>query len=396
MAEALPGHRFRAVLRPVGLPAADLALAAVFLAALLTERFMLDPVPARYAAAATAAGTAMAVALALRRRLPFGAFLLSGAALCAEALTTPASWLSPYANLLGTFSVALYATARRARWALVVLAGCTAVYFAARDDVVRLTQPTGVLLVWLALWSAGYAMARRREEQRTARELIQERAMTDERARIARELHDLIGHTVNLMLVQAGAGRRVLDHDPERAKGLLSELERAGREALTELDRVLGLLRDEDGAGAWSTEAYGLELLPGLAERMAQAGLRVTVRNEVPPGGLPHSLDLTAYRIVQEGLTNVLKHADARTARVSLRLDDGWLGITVEDNGRGPAGSYRPGRGLLGIRERAALFGGTVTHGPGRDPAGTGGFTMRCRLRATPVPVPARPSESSR
>jgi signal transduction histidine kinase len=226
-------------------------------------------------------------------------------------------------------------------------------------------------------------MARRREEQQIARQLVQERAMAGERARIARELHDLIGHTVNLMLMQAGAGRRVLDRDPAKARDLLTELERAGRDALAELDRVLGVLSSDDPGGDRPVDAYGLDLLPALAERMTEAGLRVTTA--IGPGvrNLPHSLDLTAYRIVQESLTNALKHADAHAARVTVRIDGRWLDITVHDDGRGPAAGYQPGRGLLGIRERAALFGGTATHGPGD----TGGFRVHCRLPLASVPT---------
>jgi len=355
------------------------------LAALLVERFMLDPGPAREAAAGVLAGVGLGVAVALRRRFPFGAFVVSAAALCLEVVAASPSWLAPYANLLGVFSVALYATRRQAWWGLAILVGCIAVYFAARDDLTAPTQPAGVLLVWLAMWSVGYTMARRREEQQTARRLIQERAVAGERARIARELHDLVGHTVNLMLMQAGAGRRVLDRDPEKARGLLSDLERAGRDALTELDRVLGVLRSDDPDGDRPADASGIALLPDLAKRMTQAGLRVTVR--VDAGlDLPRSLDLTAYRIVQEGLTNALKHADATSAEATLRRDGTCLDVVIRDDGRGPAAGYRPGRGLLGIRERVALFDGTVTDGP----AARGGFQVHARLPLATAEEPVR------
>ncbi|MFC4070472.1 sensor histidine kinase [Actinoplanes subglobosus] len=350
----------------------DATLGGCFLVALLAERFMLDPVPGRDAAAAVTAGVLLAVAVALRRSLPFPAFVLSATGLCLEALATPVSWLSPYANLLVVFSVARHASRRQARWSLAGVILCIAVYFAVRDEVLRPTQPLGVLVVWLALWTAGYAMARRQEEQETVRRLDREREVALERGRIARELHDLIGHTVNLMLVQAGASRRLLDHDPGRARELLLGLEQSGRDALTELDRVLGVLDDADPLGA-----DGLALLPVLVERITEAGLPTT--SDVGPevGDLPRSLDLTAYRIVQEALTNALRHSGARHAWVTVRRDDGGLDIAVRDDGRGAADGYRPGRGLLGIGERAAMFGGTVTHGPGPD-----GFAVRCRLRS--------------
>jgi signal transduction histidine kinase len=357
--------------------AVDATLGGCFLVALLAERFMLDPVPAGDAVAAVIAGVVLAAAVALRRRLPFTAFLLSAVALCLEALATPVSWLSPYANLLWVYSVARHASRWRAWWGLAGTVVCILVYFTARDGVLQPTQPLGVLVVWPAMWTAGYAMARRQEEQETVRRLDRERAVAVERSRIARELHDLIGHTVNLMLVQAGAGRRLLDQDPVRARDLLLDLERSGRDALTELDRVLGVLGAARPEPEQELGADGLGMLPDLARRMTEAGLPTTVDVGPEVGELPRSLDLTAYRIVQEGLTNALRHAAATRAWVTLRGDDGWLEITVRDDGRCAADGYRPGRGLIGIGERAAMFGGTVTHGPGRD-----GFSLRCRLRS--------------
>ncbi|WP_177319668.1 sensor histidine kinase [Actinoplanes philippinensis] len=352
--------------------AVDVTAGGCFLVALLAERFMLDPVPSGDAVAAVLAGVLLAVAVALRRRLPFPAFLVSAAALCLEALATPASWLSPYANLLVVFSVARHGSRRQAWLALAGTVVCIGVYFTARDDVQRLTQPLGVLVVWLSMWAVGYAMARRQEEQRTIRRLDRERAVAVERARIARELHDLIGHTVNLMLVQAGASRRLLDRDPARARELLTALEGSGRDALTELDRVLGVLGDTAPA-----DGDRLDRLPDLVRRVSEAGLLTTLDIGAEVRGLPDSLSLTAYRIVQEGLTNALRHAGARHAWVTVRHEDGWLDIIVRDDGRGAAGGYRAGRGLLGIGERAAMFDGTVTHGPG-----PGGFGLHCRLRS--------------
>lgn len=369
----------------VSVLAGDGVLGVSFLAALLIERFMLAPVPVRYATVSVAVGVGLGVALTLRRRFPFGALVLSATALCVEVLATSPSWLGPYANLLGVYSVALYATRRQAWWSLTILIGCIAVYFAARDDIPTLTQPAGVVVVWLAMWSVGYVTARRREEQRTARQLIQERAVAGERARIARELHDLVGHTVNLMLMQAGAGRRVFDKDPDKARGLLADLERAGRDALTELDRMLGVLRSDDPDGDRPADTSGLSLLPDLAQRISQAGLRVTVELRTDVAGLPRSLDLTAYRIVQESLTNALKHADAHTAAVVVRGDGQWLDVVIRDDGRGPAADYRPRRGLLGIHERVTLFDGSVTFGP----ADRAGFQVHARLPLTSLTAAA-------
>jgi signal transduction histidine kinase len=190
-------------------------------------------------------------------------------------------------------------------------------------------------------------------------------------------LHDLVGHTVYVMLLQAGASRRLLDRDSARARELLIELERGARDALTELDRVLGVLRGADDTGF--AEASGVAVLPDLARRMTHAGLRVTLEVGPDVQPLPGSLDLTVHRIVQEALTNALKHGQARAASVVVRRAESALDVEVRDDGRGAAAGYAPGRGLLGMRERAALFGGSVEHGAG----GREGFRVHVRL---PVP----------
>src|SRR5439155_22334920 len=184
-----------------------------------------------------------------RRRLPLAAYVFGSAGLMVETLAGVPSALSPYANQIGVYSVGLYATRRRAPWGLVVMVAGVAVYFRAAPGQFNLAQPAGVLFVWLLAWGIGYSTARRREEQAAARLLARQQAVAEERTRIARELHDLIGHTVNLMLVQAGAGRRMLDRDPEQTRELLAGLEQTGRDALTELDRVLGILRRDGPDG---------------------------------------------------------------------------------------------------------------------------------------------------
>lgn len=368
-------HRLRAfALARTTAPWIDLALGGIFLAAVLGERFLVSPVSLAPAPAVMALGIALvlAVAVALRRRMPLTAYLLNSVALAVGALTLPPSELAPYANLVGAYSVGLYATRRRAWWGLAVMVGCVVVYFGAGADR---GNPVEVLGLWLAAWAIGYSNARRRQEQAAARRLVRQQAVTDEQARIARELHDLIGHTVNLMLMQAGAGRRVLDRDPAKARELLVGLEHAGRDALTELDRVLGVLRADDPDDELSG-APGLAALPELAQRMTQAGLRVGVRvdPDLPP--LPRSLEMSAYRIVQECLTNAFKHGEARVASVTVRHHDQALDLEVRNDGQGPRPGYLPGRGLLGIGERVALFGGSVEHGRGER----GGFRVRARL----------------
>jgi|SRR5271166_103242 len=201
------------------------------------------------------------------------------------------------------------------------------------------------------------------------------------------------------MVVQAGAGRLVLDRDPAKTREILASLELTGRQALTELDRVLGVLRRDDpqpGDRA-ETEAAagprgpggplgeegltvpGIADLPRLARRMAEAGIRVTVQIDPPSPQVARSVDLSAYRIVQEALTNTMKHGGARSASVTVRFDGRAVDIEVCDDGRGAPAGYLPGRGLLGIAERVSAFGGSLQHGGGER----GGFRLRAVL---PVP----------
>jgi signal transduction histidine kinase len=358
---------------------ADAAVALTVGAVLAVERLAAGAVPA---VPAILAILVIAGGMALRRRAPLTGYLVGSTGLMLDAATLDPLWLAPYANLFAVYSLALYATRRRAWIGMVLMLLFVLGYFAAAGGKAGVEADAQTVattaLGWLALWTIGYSTARRREEQQIARHLLQQQAVTDERTRIARELHDLVGHTVNVMLLQAGASRRLLDRDSERARELLVELERGGRDALTELDRVLGVLRGADHAGV--AEASGVAVLPDLARRMTHAGLRVDLEVGPDVQPLPGSLDLTVHRIVQEALTNALKHGQARAASVVVRRADSALDVEVRDDGRGAATGYAPGRGLLGMRERAALYGGSVEHGP----CGREGFRVHVRL-----PVPA-------
>jgi signal transduction histidine kinase len=280
--------------------------------------------------------------------------------------------ISPYANLIGIYSLAVYATPVRA-WIgpPLALVGVVA-YFGATE--LSLQTRFGTVATWMLTWALGYTTARRREAQLTAQQSLRAEAIAEERTRIARELHDLVGHTVTLMVVQAGAARRVLDQDPGQSRELMSSVESTGREALSELDRMLGMLR-QDASG----DEPDLANLPGLVERMAHAGIKVTVDNDLSTAALPRSMSMCAYRIIQEALTNALRHGHAGAAHVIVRHTPSVLDLEVNDDGRGVAQGYRPGRGLLGIGERVALFGGTVTHGGGDG----GGFRLRASLPVT-------------
>ena len=355
---------------PAGL--VDAMLAAVAVAMMVTERFTATPPLGAQLPAAVALAVVIGGSLAFRRRAPVTSYAVGSAALAVEALWLTSGPLSSLANLVGLYSLGLYATRRRALWGPVIMLPGVASYFAGDEDTVQPAVPAGVVFGWLLAWAAGYAVARRREEQDSDRRQLRRDTVVDERNRIARELHDLLGHTMSVMLVQVGAARVVLDGDPDRARGILAGVERTGREALDELDRVLGVLRQADGADLQP----GLAELPRLVRRTAEAGMDVTVRVDPPSPELPGSIDLSAYRIVQEALTNAVRHGQAASAAVAVRCDGERVEVEVSDDGRGPTPGYQPGRGLLGIAERVDVFGGTVEHG-GRD---GGGFRVRAVL----------------
>jgi signal transduction histidine kinase len=208
-------------------------------------------------------------------------------------------------------------------------------------------------------------------------EMREQEALAEERARIARELHDLVAHNVSVMVVQAGVERHSLPEDQAATRETLSSIEQAGRQALVEARRLLGVLR-RDG------EAEGLEPQPTigqvgtLVEQVERAGLPVTLTVEGEQVPLPAGVDLCAYRIVQEGLTNALKHAGPARAEVLLRYGAGGLDIDVRDDGRGVGSTNGDGagHGLIGMRERVALYGGRLETGPRAG----GGFQVHAHL----------------
>lgn len=237
-------------------------------------------------------------------------------------------------------------------------------------------------------WVAGVVLHERLRrtaelEQRAAR-LEREReseartAVAEERARIAREMHDVVAHSLSVMVVQAEAAEAMLDVEPERARRPLAAVQDTGRGALTELRRMLGALRETAGDGdAPLTPQPGLAGLGDLVDHVRAAGLPVELRVEGAARPLPSGVDLSAYRIVQEGLTNALKHAGPARAEVLVRYGDRDLELEVSDDGRGrDDASNGGGHGLVGMRERVALYGGELDAGPRPG----GGFGLRARL----------------
>lgn len=213
--------------------------------------------------------------------------------------------------------------------------------------------------------------ARRLEGERAADTA---RAIAQERARIARDMHDVLAHAVSLMVVQAEAGPVVVRSDPQRAEAAFDAIATAGRDAMAQLRRILGVLKEEPRDG--TSPQPGTAALPGLVRRVGEStGLRVELRTSGEPRALPPDVEVAAYRVAQEALTNTVKHAYAASATVELDWTEDALTLTVTDDGRGPAGPGG-GHGLIGIRERAAACGGSADTGRGPD----GGFRVAVRL----------------
>ena len=207
------------------------------------------------------------------------------------------------------------------------------------------------------------------------------RAVAEERARIARELHDLVAHSMGVIVIQAQGAQRALDTSPDQARGALSSIETAGRSGMAEMRRLLGLLTD-GGADAGTVPQPTLHDIPDLVARLRATGMPVDLRVEGAVKSLPAGLELTGYRVVQEAMTNALKHAGQVPVDVRLRYEPNWLDIEVTD--QGPTDSRRPvngqdsgSHGLVGMRERVSLYGGTIDTGP---TAGGGGFSVHARI----------------
>ncbi|QKG25042.1 sensor histidine kinase [Actinomadura verrucosospora] len=280
--------------------------------------------------------------------------------------------------------IAIYGLAARSRPA-VRLTVFTVLCCAGLATVGSTSTAVRGVVVYVTAYALGRAAAGSRAqaavlEERAARlerdrRLDAERAAERERARIARDMHDVLAHSISLMVVQAEAGPVVLGSAPDRAAAAFDAIAGTGRDALGQLRRMLAVLKDEDGPRAPQPT---LDDLPALAAQVSGAGLRVGCSAEGEPRPLPADCGVAAYRIAQEALTNVVKHAGAGTAEIRLRWADDALTISVVDDGRG-AGTGLPsgGNGLIGIRERAAACGGTATAGPRPDGPG---FAVSARL----------------
>lgn len=238
------------------------------------------------------------------------------------------------------------------------------------------------LLVAISL-AVGLLVRQRREHAAMTRAQAAAQAVTDERLRIARELHDSVAHAIGIIALQAGAANRVFDTQPARARQAIGVVETTSRATLAELRRMLGGLRAGDPGDAPATgPATGLADLPTLASATTDAGVRVEVRWLGTPAVLPPEIDRSAFRIIQEAVTNVVRHAGVDSCRVTVEHADGALAVEVLDDGQGRPGTPGTGHGLVGMRERVALLHGDFSAGPRTE----GGFRVAARL---PVPVTA-------
>ncbi len=328
--------------------------------------------------------------LLLRRRFPFGApagvWVLAAATSFVDGRLIPATATATVAGIVAAYLLGNVRDAVQARLGLAVVVGAAAIVAFNDPDHV-----TGNLvftpLLFAIGWVAGYAMRGRADQAEAAelraaeaerqREAAARVAVAEERARIARELHDIVAHAVSVIVLQVGAVRhRISESLPEEGESLQGA-ESTGRTALTEMRRLLGAMRREEDGASLSPQP-GLDALDALIERVDGAGLSVRLHVHGERRPLPDALDVSAYRIVQEGLTNALKHARADHADVTLSYGSDELGIEVRDDGEGaPAGrGDGHGHGLVGIRERVKIYGGEISAEPGSD----GGFVLRTSL----------------
>lgn len=269
--------------------------------------------------------------------------------------------------------------------ALVVLGVFAGVRWGSGAEAGTASEPyvaLTVVVAWLAGRSVHQSRAYEAEVRRQFSERVASRAVAGERLRIARELHDSVAHSIGIIALQAGAAARVVEARPEEARVAMVAVERAGREALAGLRRMLGALRDAEGgeAAAPLDPLEGLEGVGRLAERAGEAGVRVEVCWEGERRVLPREVDFAAFRIVQESVTNVVRHAGTGACRVVIAFGSGELGVEVTDGGSGPGERVGVGYGLIGMRERVALLGGEFSAGG----VPSGGFRVAATLPVGP------------
>lgn len=325
---------------------------------------------------------------ALRRRAPLPVLVLASIPVLAMIALGYGSAVIGSGLFLAAYTVAAWSGTR----VTALAAGYVAVLLAAVAALAPRSMQFGELATNAALFVGAFALGRSANDHRQNLELIQERAdlavkarvdkarhaVADERLRIAQELHDVLAHSLGVIALQAGVGAHVIDADPAEAKASLLSVAETSRSALTEVRRILGALRGQDDPATYHPPP-GLDALAALAAELTAAGLPVEVHVDGTRNGIPAALDLTAYRLVQESLTNVVRHAGPARAEVTVRYEPGALFVEVVDDGQGPPLTTEgapPGHGQLGMLERVSVWGGSLT--TGKQPGG--GYRVAARL----------------
>ena len=325
--------------------------------------------------------------LLLRRRFPFAApaavWVIAAGCAVVDGRLVVFSVISSVAGMVAAFLLGNLRDETQARLGLAVVVGGAAIVIYNNPKHAP-GELVFVPVLFAIGWLAGYALRERaaQAEQAEERALEAERrresaarlAVAEERARIARELHDVVAHAVSVMVLQVGAVRHNLPPELAADSDALKDVEQAGRSALTEMRRLLGAMHD--GEDADLSPQPGLDSLDALVERVGRAGLPVRLQVEGDAVQLPRAVDLSAYRIVQEGLTNSLKHANATRADVTVRYAPDAVQLEIRDDGVGAGTTDGLGHGLVGIRERVKIYGGEMNAGTAPE----GGYVLRARL----------------
>jgi signal transduction histidine kinase len=355
----------------------DRGLAVVLLILGELQVWLANPTSHR-AAVVGLATVPMYLALAVRRPFPAAAGFAAQAMVAVQFALWGGVEVIPYSIAWGCaiYGLTVWTSARVFTAGVVFVAVTNVVASAAAGHFLNGVPFTIVVMAAMLLVRRVVSDRERRAQlAERERDVAAREAVVEERARIARELHDAVAHHVSVMVVQAGAERRTLDDSNESTRDVLETIERTGRSALTEMRRLLGMLRDEDGDPLHPQP--GLADVPSLVGQLREAGLAVSLEIVGEPRELPGSIELSAYRIVQEALTNALRHAGDAHAVVQVRYGSDTLELEITDDGAGAAVSSLPGgHGLVGMRERVALYGGRfrASHNP------AGGFTVHAML----------------
>ena len=375
-------------------------LAALFFLAFLELDLRINPAPDAASEQENALGVLLGLAqvlpLVFVRKAPLATLMVIFAALVAHSvLDYQGLWVAQFTTLIGLYQVTSTTGNRQSFFAGVVSFGVIVTIFVIirpdPDAVIALT------VLFAAVWIAGNVIRWRRARleiaELTVAELSDEQARAtreatnEERARIARELHDIVGHALNLVVIQAGAAQRVFEASPEKALEAMKSVESNGRQALSDVDRMLGILRDSEdtAASTHSLEARpSMSRLGSLVDELGATGQPVDLKVSGTPARLAPSIDLSAYRVVQEALTNVMKHAAGAKARVDVEYSEALLSITVRNDSSGAegvTGRSGTGRGIVGMRERTALFRGAFEAGSTDD----GGWRVHATFPIGPV-----------